>query len=174
LTSDLPTVASFAVPDSLYAELAEICRFAVADGLPWLFPCSRKRDGKLNPIRSENWLKRVLKPACEAVGIEVDLRMFRRGFATIAGNGGGGSLKDIQTQLRHGSITTTANIYVQPVEESVRQVVEQVDRLLRSDRDHARSGARALMTPVRHPDDLEGNEVTCPRLLVQLEFENIT
>ncbi|MFL6452037.1 MAG: tyrosine-type recombinase/integrase [Bryobacteraceae bacterium] len=43
-----------AVPESLYAELAEICRYAVPNSLPWLFPASRKRGGELKPISSPN------------------------------------------------------------------------------------------------------------------------
>lgn len=81
---------------------------------------------------SANWLKRVLKPIAAELGFKVDLGMFRRGFTTIA-DVAGGSLKDIQHQLRHASVTTTANIYVQPVPSSVRAIVEKVDRVLRCD-----------------------------------------
>ena len=82
------------------------------------------------PIASENWLKRVLKPVAALLGFAVTLHMFRRGFATLA-HASGGTLRDIQEQLRHASAATTANVYVQAVPESVRQTVEKMDRALR-------------------------------------------
>ena len=139
-----------AIPESLYEELLVLGKEALENGSPWLFPASRKgRSGVLNPLSSENWLKRILKPIAARLGFNVDLRMFRRGFATIA-DVAGGSLKDIQHQLRHASVTTTANIYVQPVPSSVREVVEKVDRALRCDPKPV-NAVSALMTPVRHP-----------------------
>lgn len=140
-----------ALPQSLYEDLKCLRDWAVANEIPWLFPASRRQRGILNPLSSANWLKRVLKPVCSELGIRVDLRMFRRGFATIA-DAEGGSLKDIQHQLRHASVTTTANIYVQPVAASVREVVEKVDRALRG---KEKSGDGTLMTPVRHPEEIE-------------------
>ena len=60
----------------------------------------------------------------------VTLHMFRRGFATLA-HPSGGTLRDIQEQLRHASAATTANVYVQTVPASVRGTVEKMDRSLR-------------------------------------------
>jgi integrase len=84
------------------------------------------------PIASENWLKRVLKPVTALLGFAVTLHMFRRGFATLA-HASGGTLRDIQEQLRHASAATTANVYLQAVAvpESVRETVEKMDRALR-------------------------------------------
>ncbi len=145
-----------ALPQSLYKELKCVRDWAVAGEMPWLFPASRRQNGILNPLSSANWLKRVLKPVCTELGIPVDLRTFRRGFATIA-DAEGGSLKDIQHQLRHASVTTTANIYVQPVAASVREVVEKVDRALRS---KEKNEEGTLMTPVRHPEEMEAEAGT--------------
>jgi len=140
----------------------------VANDLPWLFPASRQRSGVLNLISSANWLKRVLKPVAERLGLDLDLRMFRRGFATIA-DSEGASLKDIQEQLRDASVTTTANVYVRPVPESVRAVVEKVDRALRvsssKETDSVEpteeiSAVPELTTPVRHPDDFGDNAIS--------------
>jgi integrase len=122
-----------ALPEALYPELRALCEIAVATGCPcpWLFPSTRRRkNGVLNPVSSANWLKRVLKPAAAKLGFDIDLRMFRRGFATIA-NETGTKLTDIQSQLWHASVTTTANIYIQPVPASVRAAVEKVDQVLR-------------------------------------------
>ena len=92
------------------------------------------------PLSAENWLKRTIKPLAEQLGFTINLHMFRRGFATIA-HQSGGSLKDIQEQLRHASVTTTANIYVQAVPESVRAVVEKIDHTLRNMADGNRQAA---------------------------------
>jgi integrase len=35
-----------------------------------------------------------------------------------------GSMKDVQSHLRHARIETTGNIYMQPIAESVRHMVE--------------------------------------------------
>jgi integrase len=73
--------------------------------------------------------QRVLKRVATSLGFAVTLHMFRRGFATLA-HASGGTLRDIQEQLRHAS-ATTANVYVQAVPESVRETVEKMDRALR-------------------------------------------
>jgi integrase len=75
-------------------------------------------------------MKRVLKPVAALLGFPVTLHMFRRGFATLA-HASGGTLRDIQEQLRHASAATTANVYVQTVPASVRGTVEKMDRSLR-------------------------------------------
>src|ERR1035438_9929450 len=75
-------------------------------------------------------MKRVLKPVAALLGFPVTLHMFRRGFATLA-HASGGTLRDIQEQLRHASAATTANVYVQTVPASVRGTVEKMDRALR-------------------------------------------
>ena len=120
-----------ALPKALYAELIALQKAAV-DPSPtgWVFPSSKKRGKDVMPIASENWLKRVLKPVAALLGFAVTLHMFRRGFATLA-HASGGTLRDIQEQLRHASAATTANVYVQAVPESVRQTVEKMDRALR-------------------------------------------
>jgi integrase len=120
-----------ALPKTLYAELIAIQKAAV-DPSPtgWVFPSSKKRGEDVMPIASENWLKRVLKPVAALLGFAVTLHMFRRGFATLA-HASGGTLRDIQEQLRHASAATTANVYVQSVPESVRETVEKMDRALR-------------------------------------------
>jgi hypothetical protein len=49
----------------------------------------------------------------------------------IAGYNTGGDLKDVQAQMRHASVTTTANIYTKPIPKSVRKAVEALDRRIR-------------------------------------------
>ena len=66
----------------------------------------------------------------DTLGFAVILYLFRRGFATLA-HADGGTLRDIQEQMRHASASTTANVYVQAAPESVRQTVEKLDCALR-------------------------------------------
>src|SRR5580692_9194081 len=52
-------------------------------------------------MRYDNYLKRVLKPAAEAVGLEgITHQMLRRSFSTMALDSGA-SPKDVQGQMRH-------------------------------------------------------------------------
>ncbi|HSU31759.1 MAG TPA: site-specific integrase [Bryobacteraceae bacterium] len=121
-----------AIPKSLFQDLMclreEQGKWKPED---WVFPASRVRGEMRRPLSAENWLKRTIKPLAEQLGFTINLHMFRRGFATIA-HQSGGSLKDIQEQLRHASVTTTANIYVQAVPENVRAVVEKIDHTSRN------------------------------------------
>jgi integrase len=96
----------------------------------WLFPSSRKRRGKLMPLDYHNWLNRVLKPHGDRLGIRVNHQILRRTFASLAYNTGG-DLKDVQAQMRHASVNTTANIYTKPIPKSVRKAVEALDRRIR-------------------------------------------
>jgi integrase len=72
-----------AVSDSLYGELRELIenlkdRSAEAR----LFPSPVKRGSAIMPLRSENWLKRVLKPAAKRLGFEITLHPLRRGWVS--------------------------------------------------------------------------------------------
>lgn len=120
-----------AVPKALYEALiglrGQLEGYAPED---WIFPASKKRGAALMPVSPENWLKRGLKPLARKLGFEVNLHMFRRSVATLA-HANGATFRDIQEQLRHASASTTANIYVQPVPDSVRQTVEKLDRAMR-------------------------------------------
>jgi integrase len=75
-------------------------------------------------IRPENWLNRRVHPIAKKLGIgAVNFQILRRTFAT---NAQGGNLKDVQTHLRHSTVGTTANVYVQAIPESVRKLVNAV------------------------------------------------
>jgi integrase len=63
-------------------------------------------------------------PLAKTLGIPpVNFQILRRTFAT---NAQGGNLKDVQTHLRHSTVGTTANVYVQAIPESVRKLVNAV------------------------------------------------
>ena len=81
---------------------------------------------KGTPMRPENWLRRRIKPIAAALGIisPVNFQVLRSTFATNAQ--GHGNPKDVQTHLRHTDIATTLGIYTQPIDESVRKLVNAV------------------------------------------------
>ena len=130
------------VPTSLYQDLLSL-RQTASDPSPtgWIFPAHHPRrrrtaDGslekcaKLYPLDFHNWVNRTLKPAGAKLGIKINLRMLRRSFATYA-HDSGADPKAIQEQLRHSRISTTMDIYTQPVPASVRLAVEELDRRMR-------------------------------------------
>ena len=81
---------------------------------------------KGTPMRPENWLRRRIKPIAAVLGIAVpvNFQVLRRSFATNAQ--GHGNAKDVQTHLRHTDIATTLGVYTQPIDESVRKLVNAV------------------------------------------------
>jgi integrase len=119
--------ASIAVPAAVFREILKM-RESISDTSEgrWLFPSSRKRRGTLMPLDYH----RVLKPLGDRLGIRVNHQILRRTFASLAYNTGG-DLKDIQAQMRHASVNTTANIYTKPIPKSVGKAVEALDRRIR-------------------------------------------
>jgi hypothetical protein len=69
-------------------------------------------------------LKWRIRPIAERLGIPsrlITFQVMRRSLGTHLS--GHGTLKDTQGALRHASITTTGNVYVQVVEENVMRAV---------------------------------------------------
>ena len=95
------------------------------------------------PIDYHNWLNRTLKPLSKKLGIRVNHQILRRTFATLAYNSGG-DLKDIQAQMRHSNVNTTANVYTKSIPESVRNVIEALDQRIRKGKKSARTSPKAL------------------------------
>lgn len=85
----------------------------------WLFPSAT---GK--PIRRRSWHRHSLQPAAAAAGLKTNYQMLRRTFATLA-NDAGVPAKLIQAQLRHASMQTTADVYMQVVDASQQKAIEQ-------------------------------------------------
>jgi integrase len=86
-----------------------------------IFPSERG-----TPMRPENWLRRRIKPIAAALGIAVpvNFQVLRRTFATNAQ--GHGSVTSVQSHLRHTDIATTLGVYTQPIDASVRKLVNAV------------------------------------------------
>jgi integrase len=74
-------------------------------------------------LLKENYSKRVLKELAERAGIPLlNFQVLRRTVATHAQHLG--SLKDVQTIMRHKQAQTTANIYIQTIDKTVRTTGE--------------------------------------------------
>ena len=82
------------------------------------------KDGK--PMRDNNILSRFIKPAARKLGLGfVNWRCLRTSYGTWLKRDGA-DMKDIQGQMRHSRMSTTADIYVQDIPESRRRAVEKL------------------------------------------------
>jgi integrase len=96
-------------------------------------------------MRPENRLRRRIKPIDATLGIisPVNFQVLRRTFATNAQ--GHGNPKDVQTHLRHTDIATTLGIYTQPIDESVRKLVNAVaDDVMSAEKPEPRTLTRRI------------------------------
>jgi integrase len=83
-----------------------------------------ERKGELVPYSSKNFLRTRIRPIAVRLGIPgrlITFQVMRRTLGTDLQNHG--TLKDAQGALRHASITTTGNVYVQPIDENVFRAV---------------------------------------------------
>jgi hypothetical protein len=90
-----------------------------------MFPAIRRDKLKRQiPMRPKNFLQDYMKPLANELGIDpalITFQVLRRTFGTTMQKHG--SMKDVQAHLRHASITTTGNVYVQEIPASVRAAV---------------------------------------------------
>jgi len=115
------------LPDDLAAELRQ-WKLECPDSSPDA-PIFPNADGGL--LDTSNYRSRVLKPLAESLGIpKLNFQVIRRTIATRAQSLG--SVKDIQSHLRHARADTTANEYMQELPESVQQMVGTVYAMLTS------------------------------------------
>jgi integrase len=83
-----------------------------------------KRKGQAVPRWGKNFLTWRIRPVARRLGIPdrlVTFQVMRRTLGTDLQKHG--TLKDAQAALRHASIRTTGDVYVQPIEQSVLQAV---------------------------------------------------
>jgi len=83
-----------------------------------------ERKGEAVPRHAKNFLRWRIRPISRKLGIPdglVTFQVMRRSLGTHMQDHG--TLKDTQGALRHASITTTGNIYVQVIEASVMRAV---------------------------------------------------
>jgi integrase len=84
------------------------------------------KEGK--PMRDNNILCRFIKPAARKLDLGfVNWRCLRTSYGTWLKRGGA-DMKDIQGQMRHSRMSTTADIYVQDIPESRRNAVERLPK----------------------------------------------
>jgi integrase len=119
--------ALIAVPEPV-KPVIEAWRAACKDPSPeaLMFPTfgRGKRKGQAVPRWGKNFLVWRLRPIARKLGIPESLITFqvmRRTLGTELQHPG--SLKDTQSILRHASIKTIGDIYVQPIEQSALQAV---------------------------------------------------
>jgi integrase len=117
------------LPDDLAAELRQWkldCPNPTPDA--FMFP---NADGGF--MDTSNYRSRVLKPLADSLEIpKLNFQVIRRTIATRAQSLG--SVKDIQSHLRHSRADTTANEYMQELPESVQQMVGTVFAMLTAER----------------------------------------
>ena len=128
------------LPDDLAAELMEWkleCKQASC-GNPFCQNTAHRKSSPDDPmfpnadggfLDTSNYRSRVLKPLAESLDIpKLNFQVIRRTIATRAQSLG--SVKDIQSHLRHSRADTTANEYMQELPESVQQMVGTVYAML--------------------------------------------
>jgi len=84
-----------------------------------------ERKGQAVPRWGKNFLQRRIRPISRELGIPDELvtfRVMRRTMGTDLQKHG--TLKDVQGALRHASIKTTGDVYVQTLDESVLRAVD--------------------------------------------------
>jgi integrase len=91
-----------------------------------MFPTQGKgrRRGQVVPFDSTNFVERRVHPIADKLGIPrrlVTFQVMRRTVGTDLQFHG--TLKDAQGVLRHKSIKTTGNVYMQSVPESVKEAL---------------------------------------------------
>ena len=115
------------LPEGLAAEL-KLWKLECPNPSPEAFMFPNADGGFLD---TSNYRSRVLKPLAESLDIpKLNFQVIRRTIATRAQSLG--SVKDIQSHLRHSRADTTANEYMQELPESVQQMVGTVYELLTS------------------------------------------
>src|SRR5215469_13182240 len=73
-------------------------------------------------ILKDNYLHRVLYPLQKRLGLsKLNFQVLRRTFSTLAQHHG--TVKDVQRQMRHSKPDVTAEVYMQPIPESVQKMV---------------------------------------------------
>jgi len=82
------------------------------------------------PIRAENYLKRVIHKAGKKAGVKVSFQIMRRSAGTYLQRHG--TPKDVQSIMRHADIETTFGTYVQPIAESTKAAAAAFEQEIRN------------------------------------------
>jgi site-specific recombinase XerD len=106
------TTAQLCVSGDVYAEYEEVIRRPKADD--WVFASKQNRGRK--PYWGQAILRRYLRPAARAVGIEkrIGWHTFRHSYSSLL-RSVGTDLKVMQELLRHSSFRSTLDVYTQAI-----------------------------------------------------------
>src|SRR5216684_70298 len=122
------------IPDDI-VPIIEAWRRVCPDTSPdaLMFPTygSGERTGTQVPRRAKNFLKWRIHPIADGLKIPrklVTFQVMRRTLGTDLQEHG--TMKDTQAALRHASIKTTADVYVQEIPESVRAAINSRTRAI--------------------------------------------
>jgi integrase len=121
------------------------------------------RKGEVVSRQGRNFLKWRIHPMADKLGIPrklVTFQVMRRTLGTDMQ--GHGTMKDAQQILRHASIRTTAEIYMQEIQASVRSAINSRTRAIFSQRT---SDLRQVENPVSHqrkPNSPKPRNATVP------------
>jgi len=116
------------VPEGLVNDLwlwKQECLDASPDA--YIFPNSRRRNGakKNGFIRTDNYRARVLKKLAAELGLrKLNFQRLRRTTATLAQTKG--SVKDVQGILGHAKPDITASVYMQQIDDGVKQTLDAI------------------------------------------------
>ena len=115
----------------------------------FLFPSRRK-----TPYTIRNYLKRVLKPLAQKVGIE-DLthQALRRTSSTHIQKYA--SVKDLQGHLRHMDPSTTLTHYTQVIPDSLHEAVATLDEHLAAAANESKQRSRSMALLREAPNEAE-------------------
>jgi len=114
------------------------------------------------PRQGRNFLKWRIHPIAERLGIPKKLVTF--GDAPHAGHrhAGHGTMKDAQQILRHASIKTTAEIYMQEVLASVRSAINSRTREIFRQHKQELSQLQKPVSQQTKPNSLKPRNTTVP------------
>jgi integrase len=122
------------IPDDI-GPIIEAWRHVCPDSSPdaIMFPTygTGERSGKQVPRRAKNFLKWRIHPIADRLKIPrklVSFQVMRRTLGTDLQQHG--TMKDAQGVLRHASIKTTADVYMQEIPESVRAAINSRTRAI--------------------------------------------
>ena len=139
------------IPDDIVPVIEawrHVCPDISADAL--MFPTygTGERTGEQVPRRAKNFLKWRIHPIADRLKIPrklVTFQVMRRTLGTDLQKHG--TMKDAQSALRHASIKTTADVYVQQIPESVRAAINSRTRAILAKRGEIASEAESATCP---------------------------
>ena len=136
----------------------EVCPDTSPDAL--MFPTSGRgtREDETVPRHAKNFLRWRIHPIAKRLGIPTELVTFqvmRRTLGTDLQQHG--TMKDAQQILRHASIRTTANVYMQPIPASVVSAINSRTRAIFQTRNQVAS-VKTPTTTVPNGSKFEGGQ----------------